>query len=265
MRNLQWSRRQSAITWGKDLYDLMDTMPDLTRYTRTVFIGCGSAMHASMIGKYLMEKYARVISSSEIASEFRYSNPILDENTLCIFVSQSGETADTLAALRMCNKMGLDTIAVCNVLGSSISKEAKYFLPTLAGKEISVATTKAYTAQIAVLSLIVLKKAISDNKLAPKDKREIERELRTLPKLLAGYLDNTEVEKFASLIQNTEHAFFIGRGIDYALSMEGSLKLKEVSYIHSEAYPAGELKHGTISLIEGRYSGNRPDYRRETG
>jgi glucosamine--fructose-6-phosphate aminotransferase (isomerizing) len=235
---------------GEDLYDLMDTMPELTKYNRAIFIGCGSAMHAGMVGKYLMEKYARVISSLEIASEFRYSNPILDEKTLCIFVSQSGETADTLAALRMCNQMGLDTIAVCNVLGSSISKEAKYFLPTLAGKEISVATTKAYTAQVAVLSLIVLKKAISDNKLEPKDKREIEKELRTLPKLLASYLDNTEVEKFASLIQNTEHAFFIGRGVDFALSLEGSLKLKEISYIHSEAYPAGELKHGTISLIE---------------
>jgi len=234
----------------EDLWDLMDTMPKLSKYNRVVFVGCGSAMHAGMVAKYLMEKYARIVSTLEIASEFRYSAPILDENTLCIFISQSGETADTLAALRMCNNMNLDTIAVCNVLGSSIAKEAKYFLPTLAGKEISVATTKAYVAQVAVLSLIVLKKAMVDNKLKPADKREFEAELKTLPKLISQYIENSDVKRFAALIQNTEHAFFLGRGIDYALSLEGSLKLKEVSYIHSEAYPAGELKHGTISLIE---------------
>ena len=235
---------------GFDLYDLMDTMPSFSQYNRFIFIGCGSAMHAGMVAKNLMEKYARVVSVCEVASEFRYADPIMDAQTLCVFISQSGETADTLAALRMCKQRNLDTVAVCNVLGSSLAKEAKYFLPTMAGKEVSVATTKAYVSQIAVLSLIVLKTAMSNNQLAPKDKREIEKELRTLPKLLANYLDNTKVEKFAKKIQDTHDAFFIGRGIDYSLSLEGSLKLKEISYIHSEAYPAGELKHGTISLIE---------------
>lgn len=235
---------------GDDLYDLVDTMPDLSKYNRAIFIGCGSAMHAGMVGKYLMERYARVISSVELASEFRYAHPILDKQTLCIFISQSGETADTLAALRMCKEEGIDTIAVVNVMGSTLAKEADYTLYTLAGKEISVATTKAYTAQVCVLSMLVLKKAMQDNQLSPKDKRKIEAEIKTLPTLLMKYLNNTKVERFASLIQNTDHAFFIGRGVDYALSMEGSLKLKEVSYIHSEAYAAGELKHGTISLIE---------------
>lgn len=235
---------------GDDLYDLIDTMPCLNEYNRFVFIGCGSAMHACMVAHTMMEKYARTLSRVEIASEFRYANPILDSKTLCVFVSQSGETADTVAALRMCNKMGIDTISVCNVLGSTLAKEAKYNLPTLAGKEISVATTKAYCAQVAVLTLLVLKKTMQNNLLSAQEKRQIQAEIKTLPRLLSNYLNNTKVEKFAKLIQNSKDVFFIGRGIDYALSLEGSLKLKEVSYIHSEAYAAGELKHGTISLIE---------------
>lgn len=235
---------------GNTLEDLMETMPDLSKYHRFVFVGCGSAMHAGMVAKQLMERKARVLSSMEIASEFRYANPILTKDTCAVFISQSGETADTLAALRMCKEMGIDTIAVVNVLGSSIAKEADVFLPTLAGKEISVATTKAYCAQVAVLSLLCLKKAMQERLLDGEEQKEIEQEIHTLPKLLKNYLDNTQVECFAGRMRDSAHAFFIGRGLDYALSLEGSLKLKEISYMHSEAYAAGELKHGTISLIE---------------
>lgn len=234
----------------KSLNDLNETMPSLKKYKRFVFVGCGSAYHAGMIAKTLMEQKARVISSTELASEFRYSNPILDDDTAVVFISQSGETADTLAALRMCNEKGIDTFAIVNVLGSSLAKEAKVFLPTLAGKEISVATTKAYCSQVAVLSLLCLKKAMEENKLSSEEKLAIENEIERLPLLMKKYIDQTSVEKIADTIQHHNHVFFLGRGLDYALSLEGSLKLKEISYIHSEAYAAGELKHGTISLIE---------------
>lgn len=232
------------------LADLMETMPDLTKYRRFVFVGCGSAMHAGMVAAQLMEKRARVLSSTAIASEFRYAEPILDGQCCVVLISQSGETADTLAALRMCRSLGIDTIAVVNVLGSSIAREAALCLPTLAGREISVATTKAYCAQVAVLSLLCLKKAMQEGLLKPQERREIEEQLKALPALLKSYLDKTEVERFAAQMKDAQHAFFIGRGLDYALSLEGSLKLKEISYLHSEAYAAGELKHGTISLIE---------------
>lgn len=232
------------------LDDLMESMPDLSKYNRFVFVACGSAYHAGIIARDNMIQKARVHACAELASEFRYANPLLDKQTCVVFVSQSGETADTLAALRMCNEMDVDTIAVVNVLGSSIAKEAKVLLPTLAGKEISVATTKAYCAQVAVLSLLCIKKAIQENRIDTKEKTMIEKEIKDLPVLLKKYIDNTQVESFALQMQKQNSAFFIGRGIDYALSLEGSLKLKEISYIHSEAYAAGELKHGTISLIE---------------
>lgn len=232
------------------LYDLFETIPSLKKYNRFVFVGCGSAYHAGMVAKTLMEQKARILSSSELASEFRYNNPILNEETAVIFISQSGETADTLAALRMCNDMGIDTFAIVNVLGSSLAKEAKVFLPTLAGKEISVATTKAYCSQIAVLSLLCIKKAMEENRLSEKEMKKLEAEIVSLPSLMKKYIEDTHVEKIAKKISNYNHAFFLGRGIDFALSLEGSLKLKEISYLHSEAYAAGELKHGTISLIE---------------
>ena len=234
----------------QSLLDLEQTMPDLSSYNRFVFIGCGSAMHAGMIGCRLAGKYARILCSAELASEFRYSDPILSADTLCIFVSQSGETADTLAAMRLCKDKGIDTLAVVNVLGSSLAKEAKFTLYTQAGKEISVATTKAYTSQVCVLALLVLKKAMQENLLSIEQQNIMENQLKTLPLLIRDFMSNTNVERFAKHIENAEHAFFIGRGLDYALSLEGSLKLKEVSYLHSEAYAAGELKHGTIALIE---------------
>ncbi len=232
------------------LDDLMDTMPDLSRYNRFVFVGCGSAYHAGMVARSLMERKARALSSAELASEFRYSDPLLDSTTAVIFISQSGETADTLAALRMCNKMGVDTFAIVNVLGSSLAKEAKYFLPTLAGKEISVATTKAYSCQISVLSLLCIKKALQSREITHQEKIKIEEGLIQLPSLIKGYIEQSNIDQFADKISDSRSVFFLGRGLDYALSLEGALKLKEISYLHCEAYPAGELKHGTISLIE---------------
>ena len=233
-----------------NLTDILQTMPSIDKYKRFVFVGCGSAYHACMIGKNLMERKAKVLCSVELASEFRYSNPIIDESCAIIFVSQSGETADTIAALRMCNDKGIDTFGIVNVENSTLYNECKYPLLTLAGKEVSVATTKAYLAQVCVLSLLALNKAMSMNVLDLEEKIELEEQLLILPKLLKEYLNDEVIERYADLIFNKEHIFFIGRGIDYALSLEGSLKLKEISYIHAEAYAAGELKHGTISLIE---------------
>ena len=233
-----------------NLTDILQTMPSIDKYKRFVFVGCGSAYHACMIGKNLMERKAKVLCSVELASEFRYSNPIIDKSCAIIFVSQSGETADTIAALRMCNDKGIDTFGIVNVENSTLYNECKYPLLTLAGKEVSVATTKAYLAQVCVLSLLALNKAMSMNVLDLEEKIELEEQLLILPKLLKEYLNDEVIERYADLIFNKEHIFFIGRGIDYALSLEGSLKLKEISYIHAEAYAAGELKHGTISLIE---------------
>ena len=233
-----------------NLTDILQTMPSIDKYKRFVFVGCGSAYHACMIGKNLMERKAKVLCSVELASEFRYSNPIIDKSCAIIFVSQSGETADTIAALRMCNDKGIDTFGIVNVENSTLYNECKYPLLTLAGKEVSVATTKAYLAQVCVLSLLALNKAMSMNVLDLEEKKELEEQLLILPKLLKEYLNDEVIERYADLIFNKEHIFFIGRGIDYALSLEGSLKLKEISYIHAEAYAAGELKHGTISLIE---------------
>lgn len=232
------------------LEDLNTNIPSLEKYDNFIFVGCGSALHACMIAKILMERYTRVPSSARYASEFRYENPIMTDKTLCVLVSQSGETADTLAAMKLANKRGVDTLAIVNVMGSSLAKGAKYTLYTLAGKEISVATTKAYSAQVALLSLLVIKKAMEMEKLSKEEKEDIIKQLIKLPGLISEYLKSANVERFASLVQNTDSAFFIGRGLDYCLSVEGSLKLKEISYINAQAYPAGELKHGTISLIE---------------
>ncbi len=232
------------------IQDLMQTLPDMSKYERFVFVGCGSAMYAGMVARTMMEKNARILSAVELASEFRYNKPILNNKTCVVFLSQSGETADTLAALRLCNAEGIDTIGIVNVLGSSIAKEVKYFLPTLAGKEISVATTKAYCAQVAVLSLLCIKVMMQKQLLLESEINRLNEEIMELPKMIKTYIDEAKVESFAHHLSSKQSAFFIGRGIDYALSLEGALKLKEISYIHAEAYAAGELKHGTISLIE---------------
>lgn len=222
--------------------DNKDKIIDVNKYDNIHIVACGSAMHAGMIGKYLMEKYISIPISVEIASEYRYRNIHFTKKTLVIVISQSGETADTLAALKMANEKNIDTLAIVNVISSSIARSAKYVMPMFVGPEIAVATTKALSGQIAIFSLIAAK-SISNNKIDNENKKII--------KVLDSILNDRKIYlEIAKYIYKKSDLFYIGRGIDYALSMEGSLKLKEISYIHSEAYPAGELKHGTISLIE---------------
>ena len=217
---------------------------------RIHIVACGTAMHAGMVGKTAIERLTRVPTEVDIASEFRYRDPIVSEKDLVIIVSQSGETLDTLAALKLAKKKGAKTLAIVNVVGSSIARAADYVLYTYAGPEIAVASTKAYSVQLAVLYLFTLRLALVRETLPEAEIRRYVGELVRLPELLEGLLADTERIKYlASLFMNCEDLFYLGRGFDYALSLEGSLKLKEISYIHSEAYAAGELKHGTISLI----------------
>lgn len=233
-----------------DIKDLINSMPDMSKYDDIQIVACGSAMYAGMIAKSLIETYARVRVEVEVASEFRYKNPILKPSTLVILVSQSGETADTLAALELAKEQNVDTLAVVNVVGSSIARAAKYVCYTLAGPEIAVATTKAYCTQAALLSLIALNVAYVNNKIEDAEIKTILDEIERLPKIMKALLKDDQYIEAGKIISRHSDVYFLGRGIDYALSMEGSLKLKEISYIHSEAYAAGELKHGTISLIE---------------
>ncbi len=239
-----------AAYMNNDFNGLEKVMPDLTAVDFIYFVACGSACHAGMFAKHWVEKLAHIRCACECASEFRYGNPFFDQNTLVVLISQSGETADTLAALRMCRKRGIKTVAIVNVEGSSIAKEADVYLPTSAGIEVSVATTKAYTCQVAVLALFCIHAAIQRHQLSIKDQKQLLADLNRLPALMADLIRNDTISQFADQIGNAYDVFFIGRGLDYAQSLEGSLKLKEISYIHSEAYAAGELKHGTISLIE---------------
>ncbi|PWL71032.1 MAG: glutamine--fructose-6-phosphate transaminase (isomerizing) [Clostridiales bacterium] len=213
-------------------------------------VACGTAMHAGMIGKYLTERLARIPVNVDIASEFRYRDPILGKDDLVIIISQSGETADTLAALRLAKKRGAYTLAVVNVVGSSIAREADGVIYTWAGPEIAVASTKAYSVQVAIMYLIAFKLGLVKGTLTAEQVKKYCRILLQIPGSIKAMLDDTSnCQYFASKFQNAHSLFYIGRGLDYALSMEGSLKLKEISYIHSESYAAGELKHGTISLI----------------
>ena len=215
-------------------------------------VACGTAMHAGLVGKYIIEKLARIPTNVEIASEFRYRNPILRKNSLAIFLSQSGETADTLAALRYAKDAGVPTLAIVNVFGSSLAREADFVLYTMAGPEISVASTKAYSVQCAMLYLFSVHMATIKNTISTEMATDIcEKLLGELPSSISETLKlNETIRDLAIKISDAEHIFYIGRGIDYHLCVEASLKLKEISYIHSEAYAAGELKHGTISLIE---------------
>lgn len=227
------------------------TDEDLQGVDNIVITACGSAYHVGVVAQYVIEDLTRVPVRVEVASEFRYRNPILPENTLVVIISQSGETADSLAALREAKARGCKTLGIVNVVGSSIAREADYVFQTLAGPEIAVATTKAYSTQlIAAYSLaIALGKAkgtLDDDKIV-----ELLTEMRTLPDKIEKLIEEKDrIQWFSSKFANAKDVFYIGRGIDYAICLEGSLKLKEVSYIHSEAYAAGELKHGTISLIE---------------
>ncbi len=214
-------------------------------------IACGTAYHAGCVGKSLIEKLCRIPVVCGVASEFIYSDPIIDEHTLTIVISQSGETLDTRNAMREAQARGSKTLAIVNVIGSTIARESDYVLYTAAGPEISVASTKAYTTQLGCLYLIALKFAHILGKITDDEYKFYQDELLAMPEKLKTILDKqVEIQKFASAQFNAESTFFIGRGLDYYLSMEASLKLKEISYIHSEAYAGGELKHGTIALIE---------------
>ncbi len=225
-----------------------DALKDLERI---YIVACGSAYHVGVVGKYVIEGMAGIPVEVELASEFRYRNPKLVENSLVIIISQSGETADSLAALRLAKEMGIPTLGIINVLGSSIAREADHVLYTFAGPEISVATTKAYSTQLIVVYLLAMQCAMARGCLAEEICADMLHALEEIPSKIQKILDDKErIQWFASKYANARDVFFIGRGIDYAISLEGSLKLKEISYIHSEAYAAGELKHGTISLVE---------------
>lgn len=218
---------------------------------RIYIVACGSAYHVGAAGKYVIESLAGIPVETDLASEFRYRNPRLMKNSLVIIVSQSGETADSLAALRLAKERGVPVLSIVNVLGSSIARESDYVLYTYAGPEISVATTKAYSAQLAVVYLLAVQCAMVQGAIGEERYEELTGELLALPDKIEKALENKErIQWFASKYANAKDIFFIGRGLDYAIGMEGSLKMKEISYIHSEAYAAGELKHGTISLIE---------------
>ena len=224
---------------------------ELAKIKKIFIVACGSAYHTGMTAKYIFEGRARVPVEVDLESEFRYRNPILEEGSLVIVVSQSGETADTLAALRMAKGAGCPILGIVNVVGSSIARESDYVMYTWAGPEIAVATTKAYSAQLIALYLLAMKFARVRGKLDDAGLAAMIEDLRELPAQIEMVMHNQEeIQKIASRFLAARDVFFIGRGIDYAISLEGSLKLKEISYIHSEAYAAGELKHGTISLIE---------------
>ncbi|ADD03144.1 glucosamine/fructose-6-phosphate aminotransferase, isomerizing [Thermoanaerobacter italicus Ab9] len=233
------------------LDDVKITKEDLEKIDKIFIVACGTAYHAGVVGKYVIENLARIPVEVDVASEFRYRNPLVNERTLTIVISQSGETADTIAALKEAKKKGSRVIAITNVVGSSVSREADDVLYTWAGPEIAVASTKAYTTQLVALYLIAMDLAIKKETITKTKVMELCTELKKLPEKVQYLLDNKEtIQKFAYEHYNAKDVFYIGRGLDYAVAMEGSLKLKEISYIHSEAYPAGELKHGTLALVE---------------
>ena len=227
------------------------TKEDLDNINRIYIVACGTAYHAGLLGKNALEKYLKVPVITDIASEFRYSDNFVDEHSLVILVSQSGETADTLAVLRDSKAKGAKILAVTNVVGSSISREADEVFYTWAGPEIAVASTKAYTTQITSLYMIALNFALEKGTITKEEYLETIEKMKELPEKIQNVIDNQDkIKEIAEKIVSKEHVFFLGRGVDYSLAMEGSLKLKEVLYIHSEAFAAGELKHGTIALIE---------------
>ena len=237
---------------GKIVLDeLKLTKEDLQKLKKIVIVACGSAYHVGVVAKYAIEKTVRIPVEIDIASEFRYRDPIIDENVLVLVISQSGETADTLAALREAKKLGARVLSIVNVVGSSIANESDDVLYTWAGPEISVATTKAYSTQLCVVYLLVLYMADLLGTISNQEYQNYVADLEALPSLIEKTISDTkQIQAVAAKYYQCENIFFIGRNIDYALSLEGSLKLKEISYIHSEAYAAGELKHGSISLIE---------------
>ena len=229
------------------------SIEDIKKLNKIYIVACGSAYHTGMTGKYIIEDLARIPVEVDLASEFRYRNPILNEGTLTIIISQSGETADSLAALREAKRQGVKVLGIINVVGSSIAREADNVMYTWAGPEIAVATTKAYSTQLCALYLLAMHFAKVRGTLSLDRFNELLTALKKLPDRIQDILDKniTQLQFLASKFVAVKDCFFIGRGIDYTTALEGSLKLKEISYIHSEAYPAGELKHGPIALIEG--------------
>jgi glucosamine--fructose-6-phosphate aminotransferase (isomerizing) len=227
------------------------TKEDIEKIDKIYIVACGTASYTGLVGKYLIERVSRIPVVADIASEFRYREPIMDENTLMIVVSQSGETADTLAALRMAKKAGAHVIGIVNAVGSTISREANDVLYTWAGPEIAVASTKAYSAQLCAMYLISTKIAMELGKITLDEFHEIRDELYTLPEKVSTILEQADkIKALAEKYINMKNVFYIGRGLDYAVSMEGALKIKEIAYLHAEPYAAGELKHGPIALIE---------------
>jgi glucosamine--fructose-6-phosphate aminotransferase (isomerizing) len=237
---------------GKIVIDELGmTDEEISRIKRIHIVACGSAYHTGVTAKYVFEGLARIPVEVDIASEFRYRDPILEKDELVIVISQSGETADSLAALRLAKERGCTTLGIVNVVGSSIAREADKVMYTWAGPEISVATTKAYSCQLVAQYLLALKFALANGRITEEELTEYLHDIEMLPNQIELLLESKQrIQRFANRYVAAKDVFFIGRGIDYAISLEGSLKLKEISYIHSEAYAAGELKHGTISLIE---------------
>ncbi len=233
-----------------DLSECGITVEKLRSFNQIFIVACGTAMHAGLVGKYIIEELARVPVVVDIASEFRYRNPLVGVGDLVIIISQSGETADSLAALRLAKSLGASTLGIVNAKGSSIARESDMLIYTHAGPEIAVASTKAYMVQLSVMYLFAFELALAKEKIDEAECRRLIGLLRQTPDLIASILESADAcQKISSQLINADHLLYIGRGLDYALSMEGSLKLKEISYIHSESYAAGELKHGTISLI----------------
>lgn len=234
-----------------DLTDIGLSEEDIKEISQIYIVACGSAYHVGIAAQYVIEDLAKIPVRVELGSEFRYRNPLLDKNGLVVVISQSGETADSLAALREAKEKGVRTLGIVNVVGSSIAREADSVFYTLAGPEIAVATTKAYSTQLVATYALAIQFAKVRGEISEERYVELIKEVKTLPEKIAKILEDKErIQWFASKQVNAHDVFFVGRGIDYAICMEGSLKMKEISYVHSEAYAAGELKHGTISLIE---------------
>lgn len=243
---------KSVIKDGKiDLSEVGIDKETAEKLNNIIIVACGSAYHVGVVGQYVIESASRIPVRVELASEFRYRDPILNENDLVVVISQSGETADSLAALRLAKKMNIKTLGIVNVVGSSIAREADYVFYTLAGPEIAVATTKAYSAQLIAIYALAIQLGKYREIIDEKRYTSLIEEMETLPEKMERVLSDKErIQWFASKYANAQDMYFIGRGIDYAVSLEGSLKMKEISYVHSEAYAAGEIKHGPISLIE---------------
>ena len=240
-----------ALNSKVNLGDFKLTSEDLNNIDKVYIVACGTAYNAGLMGKFAIEKLAKISVEVDIASEFRYREPLVNDRSLIITLSQSGETADTLAVLRDAKKLGARTLAITNVVGSSISREAHDVIYTMAGPEIAVASTKAYTTQVVVMNILAMYLADLKGTLDAETEKELIEGILALPEKIAEVLENkAEVAEIAKLIAKEKDLFYLGRGIDYALAIEGSLKIKEISYIHSEAYAGGELKHGPIALIE---------------